>query len=263
MTLYYIASGGGKDGPHDIIAIMRRVRAKKILPDTLIYSESAATPSPASSIAEIAPFFAQSESDHAPQHAPTLAALFGEGWRFILEYNAMTVYAGGLLLVSLLLAVGLVSAFGPVIGGLAGWLLFLVLHHIYLVFALRLYRGQTLSPYFITHQFSPVLPMLAMASVALALMMVGGLLLLIIPGIWVAITYAFVPFLIFDRRAGLADAMHASRLLQKKYGNAYAGKIALIVALHVLCALLIIPIPLTLLLFAAALARLYEDISAL
>lgn len=262
---YYIDKGIHKDGPHDLVTIMHRIRNKKISGDTPIYIDDAAIPTPAAHISEIAIFF-----HHTPQasaaaftgaSATSLLHLLATGWRFISENNIITVFAGAMLLISFLLTVGLMNRLGWFTGGVAGWCILVLLHNIYLICTLRMYRGQTVGPDFIDHHLAPILLSLAIASVVLALMMVGGALLLIIPAVIISTLYIFVPFLMLDHRYSMIEAMHASRLLLQKRGKNYARLISILVVLHLLCLMLIIPVPLTLPLFAIALAELYEEIS--
>jgi hypothetical protein len=262
QPLYYIDDNGRKDGPHDLITVMRRIRMKKISADTPIYIDDAPA-MPAGQIPDIALFFTQ---DTAPKEKAadsfSLYQSIMNGWRFTFEHNVMTVYAGGLLLISFILGAGLVKLFGLVTGGILGWGLFVTLHNMYLLFVLRFWRGQTPGSDFINQQIAPVLGTLLLACIVLALMMAGGWLLLVIPGVVVTVFYVFVPFLILDRRYSLVEAMNASRLLLFKRGNHYAELTACLVILHFICLLLIIPLPLTLPVFAAAIAQIYEELSA-
>ena len=262
--IYYI-DAGGKDGPHDLVSIMRRIRARKIGPETGIYVDDAETTVPARALPDIAMFFSHDNDAAAPRkrQAMSLRRSFRTGWNFVTENNAMTVYSGALLLLSILLASALTGWMGLIKGGAAAWIAFILMHHFYFIFILRLYRGQPVSAEFFNQQITPVLPKLLISCIVLALMMVGGFFLLVVPFVIIWVLYIFVPFLILDRRFGMIEAMHASRLLLQKNDRRYLGMVALLVVLHLLCLALIIPLPLTLPLFAAALAEMYEEISAL
>ena len=267
---YYIDLGGIKDGPHSLVNIMRRIRTGKITPDTLIYSENKETPQRANAIEEIALFFTR-QPEAAPEpgtsgkpqeHIPlSIGQLLRNSWQFTLEHNIMTVYAGGLLLLNILLAITLVSWFGFIAGGLLAWAASITCHNFYMIFVLRLYRRQPISSGFINRNLAPVLPTLFLACGTLAFMMGGGLLLLVIPCMIVSIYYIFVPFLIIDQKYGVVEAMHASRLLLQKHNQQYVRFVTILILIHYICLTLIIPIPLTLPMFAAALAELYEKIT--
>lgn len=267
MTQYYIDISGTKDGPHDLVTIMRRIRAQQISPDTAIYTDEAPTPVPASQHPDIALFFGRDQvaetANPIPVEIPALRLmnLLHEGWRFTSENSIMTVFAGSMLLLTILLATGMATAFGPMLGGMVSWLIFMMFHFVYLVCCLRLYRGQPLSRTFWNQQLRPRLNMILFAGIVAALMMIGGFLLLVIPGFIVAVYYAFVPFFILDRHMSLIEAMHASRLLVVKHNGRYQTTVAMLILMHGGSLLLIVPMPLSLPILAASLARMYEELS--
>jgi hypothetical protein len=265
MSHYYIHTPEGKDGPHDLVTLMRRIHAGKVSPDTLIYIDAAETPVRARSVDDIAQFFVQGQSAAAPRQlraVPTLNSLLANGWRFTLEHNVMTVYAGGLLLLSIMLASGLVQSMGLGKGLLVSWIVFVLFHNFYLIFVQRLYRGQPFSSSFINQQIAPALWTIIFACVLLSLMLAGGLLLLVLPGILIAVFYVFTPFIILDHHTGALKAMKISRQLLQKRDSSWRDSVCTLVVLHLVCMLLIFPLPVTLPIFAAALAELYEELSA-
>ncbi len=269
---YYIDLSGIKDGPHSLVNIMRRIRIGKITPETLIYIDKEDLPQRASAIEEISLFFvqaptAQENSENTAKgpraHTPiSLRKLLNDSWRFTLQNNIMTVYAGGLTLINILIAATLVNALGLITGGLLSWAICILCHNFYLVFMLRLYRGQPISSDFINRQLSPIVPTLMLACITLALMMGGGLILLVVPCLIVSVYYVFVPFLIIDHKYGLIESMQASRLLLHKHNQQYVRLVTILVLMHYICLLFIIPIPLTLPMFTSALAELYEKLTS-
>ena len=261
MHSYYIEENGYKDGPHDLVTVMRRIRAKKINANTPIYVNEATDSLPAQEIAEIALFFDTTTPASITDASltTTLSTVIAQGWQFVTEHHIMTVYAGGLLLLCLMLASGLINALGLITGSMAAGAILMLFHNLYLLFTLRLYRGQTLSSDFINQKLAPALPAIFAASLMLSLMVAGGLFLLIIPGVIVAVMYIFVPLLVLDRSYGVVEAMYASRLLLQKHGKRYVGRIFALVALHLVCLFLIIPIPITLPIFSAAISAIYEE----
>jgi len=150
---------------------------------------------------------------------------------------------------------------GFAFGGTLSWVVFVMFHFIYLICCQRMYRGQPFSKKFWNEQLTPIISMLLFAAIVLGLMMIGGFLLFVIPGILVAVWYAFAPFFIMDRDMTLVEAMHASRLLVQKHKGRYQIKIATLIMAHIACLILIIPIPLSLPIFAASLSRFYEELS--
>lgn len=260
---YYIDNYGTKDGPHDLLTIMRRIRAKKISADTGIYIDEASETIPAGQISEIALFFSKSQQEAAKvdQVKVSMRDVLRESWRFTYDHNIMTVFAGGMVLLAILLGAALVSSMGPAIGGMLTWIVFVQLHYVFFVCSLRVYRMQPFSVDFMNRQFAPVLPMLLFAGIVNALMMVGGFLLLVIPSVVVAVYYIFVPFFIYDRRMSLIEAMVASRLLVQKHNQRYQKTFELLVLMHIGSLILIFPTPVTLPMFGITLARIYEELS--
>lgn len=267
MTHYYIDISGTKDGPHDLVTIMRRIRAQKIGPDTGIYLDESPTFMPASVLPDTSLFFSREDAVQttAPKaaeiHSLRLTNLLHEGWRFTSENSIMTVFAGGMLLLTILIAAGMASTLGPIVGGMLTWVVFIMFHYIFLICCQRMYRGQPFSVKFWNEQLSPIISMLLFAAITVGLMEIGGFLLLVIPGFLVAVSYIFVPFFIMDRHMSLIESMHASRLLVRKHNRRYQANITILVMMHVGCLLLIAPIPLSLPMFAAALSRFYEELS--
>lgn len=268
MASYYFIAlpDGGKDGPHDLVTVMRRIRAGKIAPDTGVYLNDAAEPTPASALPDTALFFGQ--EDGAPTSARhslipglRLTALLREGWRFTSEYSIMTVFAGGILMLSIM-AANLLARSAPVLlASMFAWVLFLTSHYLFFAACMRLYRGQRFSRQFLDEQFFPMLSRLLLAGLLLGLMMVGGFMALVLPGLLVAILYAFVPFFILDRKMTIIEAMTASRLLSRKHRGAYQATIAILTVMYVGALILIVPIPVALPCYAAALSKIYEELS--
>lgn len=264
QSSYYIETSGQKDGPHDLITIMRRIRSGKIHKSTYIFVGEALTPTPAIHIPEISLFF--DRSDGPPMSRETVAKstwdLIASGWLFTTEHNIMTVYAGAMLLLCLLLIFGIAPHLGLILSAMIVWCIFMLLQSFYVIFTLRLFRGQTFGAHFFESLLAPIVPSLILFSLLLALMMAGGFFLLFIPGLVVTVLYIFVPFLMFDKKYRPVEAMHASRLLLQKYGRSYIPAVTLLVLIYFFCVVLIIPIPLVFPTFAASLSQLYEELSA-
>jgi len=265
MVQYYLDVNGTKDGPHDLLSIMRRIRAQKIGPDTGIFVDDAHESVPANQINDIALFFSRHNIDASTPRpelpAVSLHTVLNDSLRFTFDHNIMTVFAGGMVLLTILLAAGLIDVLGPVIGGMLSWIVFVVFHYIFFICTLRIYRMQPFSIDFMNQHLAPILPVLLFSAIVLALMMVGGFFLLVIPAVVVSVYYIFVPFFIYDRHMSMVEAMYASRLLVQKHNRHYQKIFEILILMHVGCLILIFPIPLTLPMFTASLARIYEDLS--
>jgi hypothetical protein len=263
MNSYYIIHGDHKEGPHDLVTVMRRIRKGKISRDTLIAHTADEEPQKACTIPELIIFF-ESSNQTIKSHRAGLqfSTLLKNSWQFVQEEYTLTIFSGVILLVSLLIYFVLEDTLGMLRSGVLAWVVFVVFHNIYLVFALRSYRQQTHGAEFISQFIAPILATLVLVSIMLALMIAGGLLFLIVPGIFVAVAYIFVPFLVYDRKFGPVEAMVASRLLLQKSGRSYLPLIFLLVFCHLLCLILIAPIPVTLPMYACALSKIYEEMLA-
>jgi hypothetical protein len=266
QSQFYIAADGNKDGPHDLVTIMRRIRAGKVEMNTLIYVDDATTALPANQVDDLKAFFSHKGSTTTKEKSKvglfTLLSVVREGVRFTLENNIMTVFAGGIALIGMLLSASLMNILGESFGGLLSWIIFVMFHYMYSVFCLRLYRGQPISADFMNNHLAPILSTVLIAAMFFALMVAGGFILLVIPALVVAISYIFVPFFIMDRKMGVMTAMTASRLLVSKANQRSQNVIILLILAYLGSMILIIPLPLTMPIFTAAIIKIYEEISA-
>ncbi len=262
---YYVEKGEEKEGPLDLVTVMRRIRSGKIRPNTSIYVGNETRPIRAERVPELEPFFLrllEGPQDARAKPAPaTLDGILRAGWQFTMEHNIMTVYAGGLLLISMMFVAALTNLFGLMAGGVLAWCVFILMHHFYLIFSLRFFRGQTMGPDFINLQLAPVLASFIIGNVIFALAVALGLTFFIIPGIIVAGLFIFTPFLLLDRQCSLQEAFLESYNMVNKAGMPTLILICMLIALHFLCMVLIVPVPLTLPIFVAAVCEIYEKIS--
>lgn len=262
---YYIEHNGTKEGPLDLLTIMRRVRSGKIKPDTEIYINDAEISKRADSIDEISSFFVRLLE--GPQHAralpgtPSMAELLRSGWSFTLEHNILTVYAGGMLLLLLMLTLALIGKVGVPAGLFISWCLFMVMHNLYFIFALRFFRGQPLGDDFINIQLAPVLLPIFLCSIMQAVIISAGITMLIIPGIIAATFFIFTPMILLDKHCTITEAFTLSYRMIRKAGTKHTGILFLLLALHLLCFALIMPVPLSLPIIMAAIFETYEKLS--
>ena len=263
---YYIDINGKKDGPHDLVILLRRIRTNKIEKNTLIYVGSNEFPEPAHSIDDLKIFFNQKSASNDVQNKDiclfTLSSILREGWRFTMLHNVMTVFAGFIVLASMLLTSYVVSRVSDIPGALISWAIFVIFYYMYAVFSLRLYRGQPISSDFVDKQLAVILPNLLFAAVIIAFMSAGGLMLLLIPALIVLVYYIFVPFLIIDRRLTPVQAMNASRLLACKHNGRYLKTMLVLILGFLSSLILIVPLPLTLPIFAGAIIKVYEELAS-
>ncbi|MFO0388843.1 MAG: hypothetical protein ACK502_03885 [Alphaproteobacteria bacterium] len=264
-TDYYVVTNGQKEGPLDMLTIMRRVRAGKIKPDTEIFIGDSEFSKRADVIDEISPFFLRllegPKDARALPGKASLGALLRAGWSFTIEHNIMTVYAGGMLLMLLMLTLVISSQIGVYAGLFVSWCIFMVLHNMYFVFAMRFFRGQTFGDDFINLQLAPALATILLSSLLLAAIIAGGIALFIVPGVLAATFFIFVPILLLDTHCSIPQAFKKSYRMVKSAGAQHIITLNMLLALHLLCFALIIPVPLTLPIIIAALCEMYEKLS--
>ncbi len=262
---YYVVSDGHKEGPLDLVTIMRRVRAGKIKPDTDIYIGDAEHPKRAESIEEISPFFLRLLEGPANARAlpgtASLSELLKTGWLFTMEHNIMTVYAGGMLLLVLLLSLSIIGTVGFAAGAFISWCVFIVLHNFYFIFSARFFRGQTFGEDFINLQLAPVLLPIILSSLIFAAVVAAGVTLLIVPGILAATFFIYVPLILLDKQCSIPEAFTASFRMVRKAGTKHIVMLAMLLTLDLICFALIMPVPLTLPIFIAVLCDMYEKLS--
>ncbi len=262
---YFVMNDGVREGPLDLLTIMRRVRAGKITASTEIYIGNSEFPERADQIDEINPFFVRllegpANARATPKKA-NLMELLRTGWLFTVEHNILTVYAGGMLLLVLMLTLALVSHAGITAGLFISWLFFMILHNLYFVFALRFFRGQTFGEDFINLQLAPALLPIFLSTLIFASLIAAGIFMLIVPGVLAAAFFIFVPLILLDKHISVPAAFKASFAMVRKAGMHHILILCILLALHLLCFAFIMPVPLTLPIFVAALCDMYEKLS--
>lgn len=73
-----------------------------------------------------------------------------------------------------------------------------------------------------------------LASILVGLIIVGGIILLIVPGIIWALRYMFVPYLVVDRKLGVRDAMKESARITMGHKWQLLGLMCLVVLVNIL-----------------------------
>lgn len=259
---YRILSGMTENKPIDMVSLMRRIRSGKVTPNTLILIGDSETPVPAGEIKELARFFIDTGYDPMDNslrpRSITLSKALDTGWHFVMESNIMTVYAGGMLILMLMFALAMVSQFGMYVGGFIAWCVFMVTQQLYFMFTVRVFRGQTIGQDFMNHQFTPILSALVLFSILYAVLLPVGLALLIVPGLLFATFFTYVPIVLMDKQVPISKAFASSFQRVSKAGIKQIIAVSTILALHYICLFLIVPVPLTMPLFFAALIEMYE-----
>jgi hypothetical protein len=263
---YYINSAGKKDGPHDLVSMMRRIRAGKILPETMVCREGSEL-APAYSAEYLSSFFNNPVEDirHelSASHQVPILKTFSKGWHFTMDHQGMAVFAGGILLVSWLFGVLMhetLHATGS--GAIGSWMMFVFLQSCFFSIALRVYRGQKTDLNFLEHTFAPILGKLAFVSVFFSFLVLATLPLLIIPGVITMLILIYIPMFILDFDSDVSKTISSIISLLRRLDKSALLRLASLILFYMVCIALIIPIPIIMPIIAGGLCSIYEDLAA-
>ncbi len=264
---YYVSVKHEKDGPHDLVTIMRRIRSGIIAPETQFYLGEEGELAPAYSIEDLSPFFNNPIEDIRHELSPTpklsIAKILRKGWQFTLEHQNMPVFAGGILLLAWMFGILANEILHKAGSGIAAsWIMFLFLQSCFFAVSLRLYRGQRTDLDFIEYTLAPIMGKLAFVSVLFSFIIIGGLPLLIVPAIISMLLLAYIPMFILDYDYNVRKTIGSIFSLIGKLDKISLMKLGFITLFYMLCIVLIIPIPIIMPIMAGALCSVYEDLSA-
>jgi hypothetical protein len=261
---FYINAESQKEGPVDLITMMRRINAQKITPETQVYVGAAPVAVPAHHVEELRGFFNRPVEDVRLELKQQLSfsSVFRNGTQFLGAHQTTAVFAGAVLLLSIMLAQLLNELVGTVLGITAGWLFFCILQGFYLAITVRIYRGQSLSLEFMDRVLGPISFQLIVLGVISALLSAAGALLLIIPGAYIFLWATFASFIAIDRQTSLGTSLSYAKQLIDKMSGSLRLKVLLALVVYVLCAFMMFPLPLIMPIMAGALCSLYEDLAS-
>ena len=267
MQYYYINNHNKKDGPHDLVTMMRRIRSGAVVPDTLIYKEHDAEAAPAFSINELSPFFnnpvedVRTELESSPEIS-SIIKIFKKGWRFTLEHQGMSVFAGGILLISWMfgmLANGILHNTASSI--MASWIMFLFLQSCFFAVAIRLYRGQKTDMAFLEYTLAPVIGKISFAAVLFSFAIITALPVFIFPGVIAMLTITYIPMFILDYNYSVKQTITSIYSLLGRMEKSAFAKLCFITFCYMIGIALIIPIPIVMPIMAGCLCSIYEELS--
>jgi hypothetical protein len=261
---YYIVHDGRREGPYPLVAMMRKIRSGRVMPSTAIQAEGEESMHPAIEIASLSEFFKPEAgvTEHwQPDRLQSPRALFAEGWKFLTMHQYTAVFAGSTVLVTFLIARPLFTYYGALAGVVFTYLIFALCQALFAVCVLRLNRGQYLATEFFMEALVPLLAPLFVVVWLVSLLALTGFVFIIIPGLAVLALYAFVPFLIIDRRCDIVEVMAQSRRLAISGGARRFVLIMMLQGLTIVSAVLVLPLPVVLPVTTCALAVLYDELS--
>jgi hypothetical protein len=281
---YYIHSGSSRQGPYDLVMIVRKIRNGQ-LPGTTPVQLGDGEIQPAQKLPELAEFFSEKKdewadtSKHGQLHNHGLSAMLGTGLRF-LQHNQMSTIFSAVLLLGVIMVTGLFYLILPdslhVIAYVIGFWVSLVMLSCFQLSILRMTRGQSNDIFYFSNKILPKLPSLMVASffislpanIGLVLLTVSdsqilsiiGLVVFAIPGLFTITLYAFAPLLILDQDYSAWSAMSISRKAVFKSGIENIGVLFALFVINFTASLFaLLPVMISLPITMSALTDIYDN----
>lgn len=256
---YFDNASGERQGPYDLPFMMRKIRLGEVTESTIIYpSKEAVTGQAAVSITSLNSLFNSAEDKQEEAAGGTvdynLKTLLNAAWKHV-QYHPGVLVSGGTFLVSMLLVLFMCQSLLGIAGTLIAFPLIFVALALYLVSMYRSNRGQPI-------QFSDLIRLamahmvpLLMAGAILTLPVMGGIALLIAPGLLVLTFTIFAPLLIVDKGMTAMGALQKSVEGVKSFGNHNLGVLFALVCMAVLGSVFLLPMAIAI----HALMEIYDE----
>ncbi len=273
---YYIVLDNEKKGPYDLITMIKKIRTGSLKADSMVMNDSG-------DIKKVYEFSELNEiiSDNIEYsgsqaimsigsgHALNLVSLLKDSGK-VVSYNQMTIaYAGIIIVMSLILAVGLSVI--PFIGHLVAFTGSYILYSGYMIYSLKLARGQHVDLKFVIRRIRDNLTKLALcgATITCAFAAISSLaelspyfMIVAVPGLFIFTIFVFVPLIAVDHsKWSVKRVMQTSKNKVLELGIDDIGIIfALIVLNFIALFMLIVPLVFILPLTSIAIAYVYDEV---
>lgn len=263
---YFILNDAGvASGPFDLISMMRKIHSGKLDGETTVMRESDSTPYRARHMPELAVFYQKALDDNPKHHSLgdgmlDIKRMLISGFEFINIHHNAAVLAGIGVVTLVGLGVMLNSVLPKNIVVMLCVLLFWVLQSLFMVMTLRVNRGQLIDARYIREQLLPSLLPISIGALLLGVLTMGGVLLVIVPGIVIYALYAHTPFFIIEKNMPILQAMKASKqAMFQRQKEPFMISLCLTM-IFLVSAALIVPLPLIMPVISAAHAELYDQL---
>ena len=226
---FYIRETSIPDGPHDLVAVIRKIRNGNISEKTMISREIEEEPQPAQTFPELHEFFSQHKQSAVagPQvkYERNLIGLLKTGGDFLKSNGAVSIYSGVFMvlwIVIVLLCIVKAKAFSIAVGAA---LCFFLMGG-YMEGILRFMRGNPVTPTFIVRAMAMTSVPMAITALIFGMLLLPGIVLLtaILSGVGLAIgvpifiafllilvtSLIFAPLLITEKGYDFMDAIRSS-----------------------------------------------------
>jgi len=280
---YFILTAKGKKGPYDMIALVRKIRNGALTGTAQLQVSTSEEIKPAQDYPELAEFFEKKDekaaADEVTNQHRGLGATLSSGMNFLQRNQASTVFSGLFILIVILVTGCVIFLLPPTVHAAAFMSCFVFAHFLlscYMLSVLRMARGQPVDLSYLVHKIGPAIKSLLIASlficfpaiIGLALLtsqlppmiQLVGLLIFILPGLYMLVLYVFTPLLIFDQGYDMWEAMEKSRKTVLKSGLENTGVIYALFVINFLGGLLVLlPMAITLPITMGAIAEIYDE----
>jgi len=282
---YYIISGKTQKGPYDVVALVRKIRNGALTATTQLQLAGSPEPKPAQDWPELAEFFVEKKEDRpaaaerGTMQPRSLGKALHTGMAFLQRNQFSTLFSGIYVLIIVTISAAIMMVV-PIPLRPISFMLWFVIGYLllgcYMLVVLRLTRGQPVDLNYVVTKLGPTGKSMLMSSLIISLpaylgiglltshlpiaALVVGLLVFIIPGLFMMALYAFAPLLILDQGYDFWDAMETSRKAVTKSGLENAGVIYALFVINFLAALCVmIPMAITLPITTGALAEMFDE----
>ncbi len=259
---FYICREGAREGPFDLLAMLRKIRGGMLPPSSLIARSEHEPPVAAAEIPALMHFFQEVRREQQEQSAPSLKKALTHqienAVQMVMAEPGLCAIAGGIVLVTFMVSFIFYTVLGGIGAFVSGCFTLFFLQNLFIAVTLRLNRGQRLSASYLQATLTPALGALTLGSLLMAPVVAAGLALFAIPGLFIMSLLSFFPLAAVDRGLGTLPALRAS-ILQVRSATTRQRRVLFIMHCFYLCsAALILPIPFLLPVYAVVLADLYD-----
>ena len=287
---YYIISEQGYSGPYELVALVIKIRNGSLAGSAQIQRSDSQDIKQAREWDELKEFFAAvtaasgGKKETGPKNLAKklhLNECLHNGLNFLQQNYISTVFSGLLILIVTALTAAISFSLpdnAHVVGYILGFITLYFLLSCYMFMILRMTRGQQINPGHILKKVQPVAFSLLRASLLIVFPVIAGiilftsfeddlivcligLLIIIIPGIYVISIFSFAPLLIIDRGYGVWEALSASRTAVMKSGWDNFGVYFALNMINLIAALfMIFPMAVTLPVTISAITESYDEL---
>jgi hypothetical protein len=290
---YHILAGSSQKGPYDLVMLIRKIRNGSLTDDALVTEEGEKDPRRAKEWPELAEYFIEKKEvrnltgDKERSDVFSLSRAFQGGWQFLQQNLVACIFSGFSVLLCLLMLSGVYAVLPPPIntmGYMACFVFFQLLFSCYMLLVLRMIRGQPADFDYFSSKFFPAIKSLLLLGLIVSipsliglflltnrqilsnyednewLISLAGLLILVIPGLYVLSLHVFAPLLILDQGYTVWEAIQMSRKAILRYGIGESSIIYTIyLALFFGAMMAMLPLALLMPITTSALCEFYEE----